>query len=83
MILTDYLIWLGMAYLVIGIVEKATNIKRMLSYKPREYNKPYSNYNGRNLSIQEGTTKTNIKDYNGEMLRGAPPQPIYPRKGGK
>lgn len=40
MILTDYLIWLGMAYLVIGIVEKATNIKRMLSFKPR-FNNQY------------------------------------------
>ena len=53
MILTDYLIWLGMAYLVIGMVEKATNIKRMLNYKPREYNKPYSNYNGRNLTLKK------------------------------
>ena len=41
MILTDYLIWLGMAYLVVGMIEKATNIKRMLSFKPREYNSNY------------------------------------------
>lgn len=52
MILTDYLILLGMAYLVVGMVEKATNIKRMLNYKPREY-KPYSNYNGRNLTLNK------------------------------
>lgn len=42
MILTDYLILLGMVYLVVGMVEKATNIKRMLSYKPREYNNSYN-----------------------------------------
>lgn len=42
MILTDYLILLGMAYLVVGMAEKATNIKRMLSFKPREYSNNYT-----------------------------------------